>query len=337
MVRLLQVGLGGFGTGWASDVVPTVRAVEAVGYVDIDQGRLDGLVEKGAATTAQCFTSLPEALEATRPDAVLVTTTLPAHMPVAMQALQAGAHVLTEKPFAQTLEEAQAAIDLADEKGLTLMVSQNYRFFPAVRAVHAIVASGRLGRLLSVDVDFRKSTTDWRTRPIRPALTEPLLSDMSIHHFDLMRLMTGQEATEVYCRTWLPDGCRFGGPPAGAALITFDGGVTVSYRGSWISGGRPTTWTGDWSMEFEEGQVSWTSRGEGVEDDRVQIRAADGSVEDVTLPALPATDRAGSLTEFAAALDEGRQPETAGRDNLGSIAITYAAIESAASGAPQQL
>lgn len=337
MLRLLQVGLGGFGRGWASSVVPEVAGVEAVGYVDIAPEQLTALVETGTTDGSNCYTSLAEALTATKPDAVLVTTTLPAHMPVATEALKAGAHVLTEKPFAPNLADAQADIDLADELGLTLAVSQNYRFFPAVRAVQRIVASGELGQLLSVAIDFRKNTKDWRIKPVRPALAEPLLSDMSIHHFDLMRAVIGADATDIYCRTQMPEGCKFGGPPAGSAILGFDNGVQVSYRGSWINPGPPTTWTGDWSMAFEKGEVAWTSRGEGIADDKVVVRQLDGTEHNVELPTLPAIDRAGSLTEFAAALAEGRAPETVGTDNLRSIAITYAAIESAATGMPQKV
>jgi len=66
---------------------------------------------------------------------------------------------------------------------------------------------------------------------------------MSIHHFDLMRAVTGLDATAVFCRTWHPDGYPYSGPPAGAGVLEF-GDLTVSYRGSWISPAPETTWAG---------------------------------------------------------------------------------------------
>ena len=334
-VRIVQVGIGGFGSSWATEVVPSVPEVEAVGYVDLSAPALAALVEAGTGSADICFDSLDEALAATDPDAVLVTTNLPGHAPVVTAALSAGRHVLVEKPFAASIPEAQALVDLAAERGLTVAVSQNYRFFPAVRAVQALVQAGELGRLLSIDVDFRKSVRMGPVRTSPPPLAEPLLSDMSIHHFDLMRAVTGLDATSVFCRTWQPDGYPYAGPSAGAGVLDF-GGLTVSYRGSWISPGPSTTWTGDWRMSFDDAEVTWTSREGGFDDpaatDAVRIRRGDGTVEDVKLPVLPHLDRAGSLHEFALSIEEKRVPETAGAGNIGSLAITEAMIESAGSG-----
>jgi predicted dehydrogenase len=83
-------------------------------------------------------------------------------------------------------------------------------------------------------------------------------------------------------------------------------------------------------MEFEGGQVAWTSRGDrGLINDRVVVRPRGGRARTVPLPPVARMDRAGTLTEFAAALREGREPETSGLDNLNTLAFTFAAIESA--------
>jgi len=104
----------------------------------------------------------------------------------------------------------------------------------------------------------------------------------------------------------------------------------VSYRGSWISAGPITPWAGEWAMEFEGGQVAWTSRSDrGVLNDRVVVRPRRGRPRVVPLPSMDRVDRAGTLTEFATALREGREPETSGRDNLKTLAFTFASIESA--------
>jgi len=339
-IRIVQVGIGGFGSSWASEVMPSVPEVEAVGYVDMSSAALKEVVASGLATEDDCFGTLAEAIAATDPDAVLVTTNLPGHAPVVTEALEAGRHVLVEKPFASSLPEARKLVDLAAARRLTVAVSQNYRFFPAVRAVQAVVASGKLGRLLSIDVDFRKPVRMGPIRTGKPPLAEPLLSDMSIHHFDLMRAVTGQDATSVFCRTWNPDGYPYSGPPAGAGVLEF-GDLAVSYRGSWISPAPETTWAGDWRMSFDKAEVTWTSRQGGLDDpaatDAVQIRWDGGRIEPVKLPKLPHLDRAGSLHEFALSLAQRRAPETAGAANLGSLAITEAMIASATSHQPVAL
>ena len=178
-------------------------------------------------------------------------------------ALEGGKHVLVEKPFAPSVAEAREAVDLAESLGLTLMVSQNYRFFPAVRAVQQLMSEDRLGPLLHIDLDFRRHSPPSRTRSRgHRDWDQPLLLDMSIHHFDLLRAVIGTEPTSVYCRTHNPAWAGFKDPPEGSATIDFANDVTVSYRGSWIHPGPKTLWAGEWRMEFENGELWWTSRGD---------------------------------------------------------------------------
>jgi predicted dehydrogenase len=90
-------------------------------------------------------------------------------------------------------------------------------------------------------------------------------------------------------------------------------------------------------MTFERGEAWWTSRGlaAGGGDDRLVVRDAAGQDERaVTLPELPLVDWAGSLSEFAGAVRDGREPESSGRENLGTLALTLAAVESADRGVP---
>lgn len=342
-MRLVQVGLGRWGRDWATNVVPALRGeVEPVGYVDLDPTALEELTGSDPAVQQKCFPSLEQAISATDPDAVLVTANLPGHVPAVREALQAGRHVLVEKPFAPSIAEGQEVTELARDRGLALMVSQNYRFFPAVREVQRIVAAGELGALLTINIDFRRNARKRRRPPRpggRPPLAEPLLGDMAIHHFDLIRAVTGVDAAEVECRSWLPEGYGFAGPPSAAALLTLQDGLVVSYRGSWISAGLQTHWAGEWTMEFEQGQVWWTSRGDGSDaaSDAVCVRDLEGAVREVDLPTVRHADRVGSLHEFLTAIGEERPPETAAEDNLHSLAITYAAIESAHSHTPVRL
>ena len=277
-LRIVQVGMGFWGRDWARMVVPEVPEVELVGCVDSDPEALALLQEEARVSPQLCFTSLDQALEATGPDAVLVTTTLAAHAPITRAALEAGLPVLCEKPFTDTLECAQELVDLAEAKRVTLMVSQNYRFFPAVRTVARLVHERALGDLYEVSIDFRRNDPAPPNPPKRHHTeAHPLLVDMSIHHFDLLRLILAGEPLEVLCEASNPPWSGYQGPPMAVSAMLFDGGVAVSYRGSWISAGPETAWAGEWSMEFERGQLFWTSRGEdNVLLDRVVMRSRRG-------------------------------------------------------------
>src|SRR5439155_11262872 len=132
-LRVVQVGMGAWGRDWARLVIPEVRDVELVACVDSDARALALLQDQTRIAKKRCFASLDAALNAFQADAVLNTTTLPSHAPITRAALDVGLHILVEKPFTETLDCAQELVELAAARRLTLMVSQNYRFFPAVR------------------------------------------------------------------------------------------------------------------------------------------------------------------------------------------------------------
>jgi predicted dehydrogenase len=328
---MLQVGVGPHGRNWARQVLPDIKEADFVGFVDTNPNALDLLRQQANVSASRCYESLREAINATRPEALLVTTALPAHAPVIRAGLEAGLHVLVEKPFAPDLETAIELVDMAAASGLALMVSQNYRFFPAPRAIASLVREGALGALYSVAIDFRRyspgSPADRRGR--HHFEDQPLLVDMSIHHFDLLRLILNREPDRVYCQAWNPLWSNFSGPPVAVASIDFDD-VVVSYRGSWVSAAPITPWAGDWRLEFEHGEIFWTNRADDATHDKVVVRARTGRPRSAHLRDMHRTGPWATLTEFIDAVQTGREPETSGRDNLGTIALMDAAVESAA-------
>ena len=330
-LRIIQVGLGGWGQSWAKSIVSQNPAVETTAWVDIDAPTLQHARQQLQLPEEHCFTSLDAALKSVEADAVLVTASLPGHVPSVETALDAKKHVLVEKPFAPSVAEAQRLVELAERQGKTLMVSQNYRFFPVVRAVTELVQQQAVGRLGVVTIDFRRYDN---TKPFETYrnyhIQEPLLLDMSIHHFDLMRLVLGQEPSRVICSTWNNPWSKFVEPVTASMTIFFDGGTVVSYRGSWTSTAPRTDWDGEWSMEGEKGVLTWTGRGELPE--RATLHLRDEEPHDVALPPVPYTDRAGSLNAFVQAVVTGTEPETSGRRNLATLKLMFAAIESAKQG-----
>ena len=328
-IRLLQIGLGGWGRDWAWRVIPDVTEVEVAGYADSDPASLNQLVEELPESKDIRFESFGEALTATRPEAVLITATLPGHEPLVRAAVDAGLHVLVEKPFVASVSAAEQLVQAAEAKGLRLMVSQNYRFFPAPRAVARIVEEASLGELYDVGIDFRRySAASPNGRARHHDDEQPLLVDMSIHHFDLLRFLLRREPDRIFCEAWNPDWTAFAGPSVAAATISI-GDVVVSYRGSWVSAGPITPWAGEWRMQFERGEVLWTSRSDdGILADRVVVRPRSGRAKSLRLPQMR-VDRWGTLSEFASAIRERREPECSGRENLGTLAFVEAAVESA--------
>jgi predicted dehydrogenase len=314
-------------------VIPDMADVELVGYVDPDASALDALHQEAGVPSDRCFNRLDEAIIAMRPQALLNTTHPAAHVSVTKAALDAGLHVLVEKPFALTMGDARELVDLALLKGLTLMVSQNMRFYPGPQAIASLIREATFGHLHAISIDFRRDLLAGpNPLPRRHVEERQLLADMSVHHFDLLRMVLDREPTRIECEAWHPPWSAFGGPAVAAATIVFGRDLVASYRGSLISAGPPTPWSGEWRLEFEEGELLWTGHPEDPGHDVVSIRPRTGNARFVQMPSLMRTGLSASLAEFAQAVETGREPQASGRDNLGTLALTLAAIESATQG-----
>ena len=337
-VSLIQVGLGGWGRNWYETRLKGSPDAELAGFVDSSEEALEQLQADAGIKASACFTSVTEALEQVDAEAVLVTASLPGHVPAARAALEAGKHVLMEKPFAPSVADARALTAEAETAGRLLMISQNYRYFPAPQRAVELVSSGELGKLGVIDIEFRRNHL--RYDPARSrhfALPDPLLADMAIHHFDLIRMISGADARHIRCHSYNPPWSHFTHHPSAEALIELEDDTVVTYRGSWVSRQSPTPWAGEWRMEFERGTVRFTSReDETGEQDRLWVRRDTGARSSreraEPLSPLDAADRSGSLREFARCIRTGEKPATHAGANIGSIGLTYAAIEAARTG-----
>src|SRR2546421_10065904 len=94
VLRIVQVGMGGWGQSWAAHVVSQNREVETVAWVDVHAETLQRAQERLNLPAERCFSSLKCAFDTVESDAVLITASLPGHVPSALEALNAGKHVL---------------------------------------------------------------------------------------------------------------------------------------------------------------------------------------------------------------------------------------------------
>jgi predicted dehydrogenase len=334
-MRLIHVGLGRWGRDWAANVLPNLPEVEVVAWVDGDARARRLAAEVAHAPARGSYSSLEEALEKVDADAVLATVAIPAHTEVALTTLRAGRHLLLEKPFAPTLAEARRVVTEAEARGLVLSIVQNYRFLPAVQVLTELVRGGSLGPVHRVRIDFRKDhRTDGSTSS--SPLDHSLVSQISIHHFDLIRSVLGHEPLRVYCRAWNPPWIDGLGTVSAAALLELGGGAVATWGGSLRSAGPETSWAGDWQLELERGAIWWRTGAGGRE--VVEVRPHGRRLRRVAVPAgRLGADRAAVLAGFVAAVCDGVEPPSAGRDNLRSLAVMTAALESVATGRPVEV
>ncbi|MDH7795543.1 MULTISPECIES: Gfo/Idh/MocA family oxidoreductase [unclassified Beijerinckia] len=167
-------------------------------------------------------------------DAIYIATPTELHRAHAQIAFEAGKHVLTEKPMAVSLEDAQAMVVAADRAGRLLLVGHSHSYDAPIQAMRDIIESGRLGRVRMINTcDF----TDWMFRPRRAEEFDVNLGGgvtfrQGSHQFDIIRLLGGGAVRSVRAQTFDWDPRR---PSIGAhtVFMVFEDGAsaTAVYNG----------------------------------------------------------------------------------------------------------
>jgi len=324
-LRVLVLGVGFFGTNWLRTLQGCAEC-ELVGLVAKHAELLARTGEQFGVPAERRYGSIAEGLERSGCQAVIVALPEMVHREAILAALAAGRHVLTEKPLAMDLAEAREIVGAARRAaGSVLMVDQNYRWRPQTQALARAVRGGRIGRVGAATYEYRQPITRTTTDAWRERMPHPYLHDMAVHHFDLLRAVTGLECVEVVARGVRPPWSWYRGLPGVDALFTLEGGVGASYTGSMVAQGYATPQDGIITLVGERGSLR-------LEADS-QVRCyREGAVEVVPPPALAHADLAYALREFLGAIREGRKPETHVEDNLRSLAMVEAAIRSVETG-----
>jgi predicted dehydrogenase len=250
-----------------------------------------------------------------------------AHCKVTCAALKAGCHVIGEKPMANSMAEARKMVHAAEQADRMYMVSQSRRWNPMHETARRQVGKGRIGTLSSATCDFFLGA---HFGGFRAEMDSPLILDMAIHHFDLVRFITGKDPVAVYAHEWNPPGSWYRGDVAASCIFEMTDGVTFSYRGSWCAEGRQTSWNGDWRFQGQRGSMIYAQDELPV----VEVVAKKSGFHrgcrplKVNQAAMKHPRMHGALREMLAYLRKGTLPQTECHDNIKSLAMVFAAIES---------
>ena len=198
------LGLGFIGCGFVTRErhLPALRRVSEVRVVavaDIDPERASETAAR-FSVPATCA-SIEELLANPAVEAVAVCTPPATHVEVALTALDAGKHVLVEKPLALSLAEADRLVERAESTPAKAVVGFNFRRHRFVQQARRLIRNGALGCVLSMQTTFTSPTHDdqyaagWRTRRSDGG---GALFDRAIHEFDLWRYLLDDEVEEVF-------------------------------------------------------------------------------------------------------------------------------------------
>jgi predicted dehydrogenase len=360
-LRAAVVGMGFVGP-FHVDAVRRGGYAEVVAVVGSDEGRTR---ERAAALGVDRATTDIDALLADPAiDVVHVCTPNRTHVALASAVLQAGKHLVLEKPIALDADSARALAELAARSGLHAAVALTYRGYPMVRRARTLVADGVLGDLRLVHggyiQDWLADATDynWRLEPETGGASRAV-ADIGSHWFDTAEFISGRRVVEVFAdlATFLAHRSRpleaatafgsSGGPvedvevrseDAATILLRFEGGALGAAVVSQVSPGRKNGFslelagsrsTIDWDQE--DAERLWVR---GRSESRLLTRGPDdGPPPGPGIPSLPAGHPEGwaeamrdLLRPFYAAIAAGRPPAVAG------AASPYPTIEDGARG-----
>ncbi|MBL4811881.1 MAG: Gfo/Idh/MocA family oxidoreductase [Rhodobacteraceae bacterium] len=335
-MRVVLVGCGNMAEGWLKAIQesPLLKArITLVGLVDLNIAAAQALAAKFGLSNISLCADLQESIAVNKPDA-LFDVTVPEARPIIVRAgLEAGLHVLSEKPMAPNMQVARDLMALADRKGLSFSIAQNRRYKQGIRRVEAFLRKGGIGEITGLHADFFIGA---RFGGFREEMDHVLLLDMAIHTFDAARFMSNQKPLRVQCIEANPNGSWYGQDASAFATFEMSNNVIFSYRGSWCAEGSNTSWDASWRITGTKGTLHWDGEqaisahiATGEEAFlRDSVETIVPKIDDITVT----QEHASVIAAFLDGVKNNHRPETDSADNLHSLAMVFAAIESAKRG-----
>ncbi len=319
----ILTGLGGQGLSWLSDL-RKYEGVEIVAFVEPFEANQTRAVEEHGLARESIFNTLQEAIDFAQADFVLDVTPPAVHHQIAETAFAHGLHVLGEKPLSDDFETAKRVVAAGESAGVKHMITQNYRFGAQPRTTRRVIEEGLIGKPGQCDIRFYMP---WADMAGSHYVTQPfmLINDMMVHHFDMLRYVLGNDPQSVQAITWNQPWGWHAGDAAHAIVFRYADGLVATHVSVACAVGSQTSWNGDWRIEGPNGSIDWANNKTTYSHlYRVENTVDHQPIEDDVVP----SQRVAILDEFFASIRENREPECSARDNLKSLAMVFAAIQS---------
>ena len=246
----------------------------------------------------------------------------------------AGKHILSQKPLAPTFRDAEEIVEVCERAGVTLMVNQQARWAPYHRAVKVLLDRGVLGQLFSM-VHLHRQNQDLADSQWAGTLDFTII-DNGIHYVDLSRYFSGRTPRRVMASAARKPGQHSVSPMVYTLLGVYEPNDLTSalHFNNIATGMHHSPYL--WYLDGTKASASIARYG-SLRDGRTELAVAFKERPDqrhvIPIEGTWAIEAwGGTMGEMLSALAEGRPPETSGRDNLNSIRVTTAGVESYKSG-----
>ncbi len=238
-------------------------------------------------------------------------------------ALEAGKHVLSQKPFVLDLDFGRRMADLADRRGVKLAVNQNGRWAPHFSYIRQAVRAGLLGPVSAAHLAVHWDHTWVRGTPFEK-VRHLILYDFAIHWFDLVTCLLGErQPLRVYASV-----ARTATQPVDPPLLAQ---AAVEYEGAQASlAFDALVRFGPLDQTYVTGPLGTiASSGPSHREQRVTLHTAEGSASPRLVGRWFPDAFRGTMGELLRAIEEDREPENGARNNLRGLALCFAAVASA--------
>lgn len=340
---MIKVGIIGCGRIAQRRHIPEYQEnpnTQIVGYYDWNYDRAAALAAQFGGTA---YHSIDEMLAVPEIDAISVCSTNQTHAENTIKALQAGKHVLCEKPMAITLEECEAMVDAARAAGKVLAIGQNQRLTPPHVIARNLIQEGRIGRVLSFRTTFAhggpeqwsidQSNATWFFDRKQAAFGA--LADLGIHKTDLIQYLTGERIVRTTARLATidkkgPDGNLIGVDDNAICIYELSNGAIGTMTASWTNYG----WEDNSTLIFGDKGVLRI-----LEDPQITVRLVqrDGMEVDYKADRIQTNDfqsNTGVINAFEHSITTGSASVLSGESVLSAMRVIFASLESSERGCP---
>lgn len=321
-MKAIQIGTGLHGLGWIKTMSALKEHVELTAIVDMNPDNLEKASQLLGDRSIPAYPDYKKALAETDADIAVIVTPPGTHKILMEDTLNAGLHVIMEKPISPDWNESVKMAAFAEMSEHYVMISQNYRWNPVILAVKEAIDANAVGRIENVEWTFARNHTaassfvSWRKQ-----LDEMFLKEMCVHHFDLMRYFLGSNAVSVYAESQNPTWSWLDSNGIVSAVVRFESNVMAHYYASFLNRGTNTPWNGNFRLLGSEGAIE-------VIDDKPSVVKPDGTKEPIPVREMKHTGLQHSMMHMIDSIRKGRKPSTHIGDNLYSWEIVCKAAES---------
>ncbi|MGD0645554.1 MAG: Gfo/Idh/MocA family oxidoreductase [Candidatus Bathyarchaeia archaeon] len=305
-----KLGVAVIGTGfWGKNHARVYKELESTNLIAICDVNSERAKNVANQFSAKAYTDSEQMLKDKEVEAVSVCTWSTVLANEALKALEAGRHVLVEKPMAADSRQAEKLLKTAEDNGLHLTVGFLTRFIPGLQHIQEAVASKKIGKLVCATA---KRVTQWPER----IGDVGVIKDTTIHDIDVMQYITGQDPIAVFAKTGNMRHRKF--EDYAHIMLTYKDEKSAFIESNWLTPYKTRTLTVTGSDAIMK--LDYMTQELSIEDAKATLQPRYATVEPLKL----------ELQHFVECITEKKKPLLTGIDGIKALKIAEAIMASSA-------